>query len=59
MECNNLDDILLKNFSKYDDRGLDIVASERETLKSIYEQYNKWILDFDRKRVEEIFDEQS
>ncbi|KAF6628150.1 DUF3885 domain-containing protein [Paenibacillus sp. EKM208P] len=42
-------------FYLYDDRGLDIVAKNKETLKSIYEQYNDWILDFDRERIKGIF----
>lgn len=42
-------------FYLYDDRGLDIVAKNKETLNSIYEQYNDWILDFDRERINEIF----
>jgi len=42
-------------FHLYDDRGLDILAENKEILKSIYEKYNDWILGFDRERIEEIF----
>lgn len=42
-------------FYLYDDRGLDIVAVNKEKLKSIYEKYNDWILDYDRERINEIF----
>lgn len=42
-------------FHLYDDRGLDILSENKETLKFIYEQYNDWILDFDRERIKEIF----
>lgn len=58
---NIVGDIFLVNattnviFYLYDDRGLDIVAKNKELLKSIYEQYNDWILDFDRERIKEIF----
>ncbi|MGG4142586.1 DUF3885 domain-containing protein [Paenibacillus algorifonticola] len=42
-------------FHLYDDRGLDILAEEVETLRWIYEHYNDWILDYDRKKVDELF----
>ncbi|KQO18317.1 DUF3885 domain-containing protein [Paenibacillus sp. Leaf72] len=42
-------------FHLYDDRGLDIIAEKVETLRGIYEQYNDWILDYDRKKVDEWF----
>lgn len=42
-------------FHLYDDRGLDIVAADRETLRPIYEQYTAWILDYDRERIDVIF----
>lgn len=32
-------------FHPYDDRGVDIVASNKETLFPLYEKYNSWILD--------------
>jgi hypothetical protein len=42
-------------FHLYDDRGLDIVAENKETLRIIYEQYNDWILDYDREKIKMIF----
>lgn len=39
----------------YDDRGLDIVSNNPESLRNLYHQYNEWILDYDRKRIECIF----
>lgn len=42
-------------FHLYDDRGLDIVAENKETLRIVYEQYNHWILDYDRNKIDEIF----
>ncbi len=32
-------------FNLYDDRGADLVASDRETLRSIYEKFHSWILE--------------
>jgi hypothetical protein len=42
-------------FHFYDDRGLDIVASQKESLQKIYKIYNNWILDYDRERIDQIF----
>jgi hypothetical protein len=39
----------------YDDRGLDVVASKISTLYPIYEEFNDWILDYDRLEIEELF----
>ena len=44
-------------FYLYDDRGLDIVAQKKESLYHLYKNYNSWILDFDRKQINEIFAE--
>lgn len=32
----------------YDDRGLDVVAKDKEILRPIYEKYKDWILEYDR-----------
>jgi len=40
-------------FHMYDDRGLDMIASDVKTLHPIYEKYNDWILDDDRKIIDE------
>jgi len=42
-------------FNMYDDRGLDIVASDIETLRPIYENHKDWILDYDRAQIEKLF----
>ena len=39
----------------YDDRGMDIVAEKRETISFLYERFPNWLLDYDRKRMKEIF----
>jgi len=39
----------------YDDRGLDVVAKDKETLRPLYDTYGKWILDYDRKQIDDVF----
>jgi hypothetical protein len=41
-------------FHMYDDRGLDIMASDIETLKPIYTNFNDWILESNRKKIDEM-----
>jgi len=43
-------------FNMYDDRGLDIVATDKETLRPIYEKHNDWILDYDREQIDKQFE---
>lgn len=42
-------------FFMYDDRGLDIVSEEKNSLSNIYEKYNDWILDYDKVKIDNIF----
>ena len=42
-------------FHVYDDRGCDLLATSSETIKDIYDKYNDWILDYDRKEIDEVF----
>lgn len=42
-------------FHLYDDRGLDIIASDKKDLESIYQKFNHWILDYDRKQIDALF----
>jgi hypothetical protein len=42
-------------FNMYDDRGLDIICTNKETIESYYENYNKWLLEYDRIKMEGIF----
>jgi len=42
-------------FHMYDDRGLDIIATDKETIRPIYENYNSWLLDYDRERIDKQF----
>ncbi|MBU3146330.1 DUF3885 domain-containing protein [Clostridium sp. CF012] len=38
-----------------DDRGLDIVAHDKNTLMPLYQELNAWILDYDREQIDERF----
>lgn len=42
-------------FHMYDDRGLDIIANDVEQLRSIYSQYNSWLLESNRAKVDCLF----
>lgn len=50
----NIDKKLI--FHMYDDRGLDIISSDKETLRPIYKQHNDWLLDYDRERIDKQFE---
>ena len=39
----------------YDDRGLDIVATEKEALNTLYEDYYHWLLDYDLEIMNQQF----
>ena len=40
----------------YDDRGLDVVAKTAKSLRTLYDEYNSWILDYDRDEIDKIFE---
>ncbi len=42
-------------FNMYDDRGLDIIATDIDVLRPVYEKFNDWILDHDRQAIDEKF----
>lgn len=42
-------------FHVYDDRGADLVAEDKKTLFPIYQKWNQWILDYDRKKIDSLF----
>ena len=42
-------------FHLYDDRGADLVADKKETIQHIYRSFHDWISDFDRDKIERIF----
>lgn len=39
----------------YDDRGCDIWSWDKKVLKSIFQEYQEWILDYDRKQIEAYY----
>ncbi|PQP80825.1 hypothetical protein C0Q44_26615 [Paenibacillus sp. PCH8] len=60
-ESRIVGDIFLINETKkcifhiYDSRGMDVIATNTSTLRAVYEKFNDWILDFDRKKINQIF----
>ena len=41
-------------FNLYDDRGLDIIATQKADLENIYQKFNRWILEYDRKEIDRM-----
>jgi hypothetical protein len=39
----------------YDDRGMDIIAKDKTSLESLYSKFNKWIIDYDREKIDAVF----
>jgi len=50
----NIDKKLI--FHMYDDRGLDIISADKETLRPINKKHNDWILDYDREQIDKQFE---
>jgi hypothetical protein len=44
-------------FHMYDDRGLDMVATDRAMLAPIYRRFHHWLLDDFRERMDEMFED--
>lgn len=42
-------------FHIYDDRGCDVLATSPNTIRDMYHTYNDWILDYDRKKIDKVF----
>jgi Domain of unknown function (DUF3885) len=40
----------------YDDRGMDIAASDPEQIRGLYTQFDAWLLDYDRPRMSAAFE---
>ncbi len=53
----NIDKKLI--FHMYDDRGLDIIGTDLETIKPIYMKHKQWILDYDKEKIEKQFEEKN
>lgn len=45
-------------FNIYDDRGCDIWSNSLIELRPIYEELNDWILDYNRKDIDEMFEKE-
>lgn len=43
-------------FNMYDDRGLDIISTDKEFLKSLYKTFDSWLLDYDRDEMKKRFE---
>lgn len=39
----------------YDDRGMDVTATTKEDLMRLYQDFDDWLLDYDRERMAAIF----
>ncbi len=39
----------------YDDRGMDVIASDKKALAALYKTHNSWILDYDREKIDAVF----
>ncbi len=42
-------------YHAYDDRGCDVVGTQTETIRWVYEKFNEWILDYDRYAIDSVF----
>lgn len=42
-------------FFMYDDRGADLIATKKETLKPFYTKLNGMLLDYDREQMDRVF----
>ena len=47
----NIDKKLI--FHIYDDRGLDILATDKKILTELYDRFDKWILEYDREKIKQ------
>ena len=44
-------------FHIYDDRGCDVIASTKESIRPLYETYSEWILPYDKEAIDRVFQE--
>lgn len=42
-------------FQMYDDRGVDIIGANKKSLEHLYKNYNKWLIDYDREKMVNLF----
>ena len=54
-------DVFLINVTKdiimfiYDDRGCEVIAKNKETIRNLYEKYKEWIPDYERESIDSLF----
>ncbi|KAB2451803.1 DUF3885 domain-containing protein [Bacillus sp. CH126_4D] len=54
-------DVFLINVTKdiimfiYDDRGCEVIAKNKETIRNLYEKYKEWIPDYEREGIDKVF----
>lgn len=39
----------------YDDRGCEVIAKNKETIRNLYEKYKKWIPGYERESIDNLF----
>jgi len=39
----------------YDDRGMDVIAIDKDNLLPIYNKFGAWILDYDKEKIDKTF----
>jgi len=42
-------------YHMYDDRGMDVISSDKSAIQPIYDKHKDWILDYNRKEIDEVF----
>ena len=42
-------------FFIYDDRGCEVIAADKETLRPLYKKYSEWFYEFDREEIKQLF----
>ena len=54
-------DVFFINTSKniiffiYDDRGCEVIANNKETIRPLFKQYNDWLDEYNREEIEQLF----
>lgn len=39
----------------YDERGMDIIATNKDEIQRLYHQFNDWLFDYDRAKMDAVF----
>ena len=43
------------HFFIYDDRGCEVIANNKETIRPLYNQYKNWLGEYDKEKIELLF----